>query len=1169
MLEFPKKPHEIVVTHHEMAYLLTDAFEGLSKGGARAEKAVHWLRNRCDPSLIGDAFSKLPSLSPELQNMLFGEAFPDNWKSCTSRRSNPAIQNVGRAIQWHTSVFEHFADSLSKHAEIRESVLRLSLKGEWDVLAAAILAHQTTFGLSQWVMGKTFFFNEERSGAAANKKVRDSLLTSLQGHMMSVIAVSLSLRAEKTVSPAQLSALIRHALAQTVEEEVRTFFNLLLAPDFVSLDCSITALLSLIEILPIIDRYELFVKIAILANAQAHPDAVRFQRALAKLSQAIDDPCLRFSSEVMNPESISTNQLEERLIDVWDMYVRGEYNRSAREAGTLAGSAAETFQAHELYTKSALYSKVPPPESRSSLLESLWHHLRIIYDKAELTEDSLAHLAAIALRLGDSALSYSLLATCELHSKPEPDSRLLRCAAFTARMHGPRNLEHGFDEKASISYLRNLFKLYPRSISLQFFLAVARNDTVLLATLPGIPAPRVSFFLGLSAMRKGEFSVACEELEKFLEDAGSSDHPWSPFAVEEARIVLARALAILGRVERLQQVVVESYLERTHSIKRFALQSIYALCFKERMRIASDIHHPILSYLANDNPHTVSMAVNLFLLKNECVKPSDVTLLPSKVSSTATLYFFIQRVCVPEVLDSLDFNSTAEVEEERIKLLRWLAKADESLRPVCQAEILRITEAAELREALHRIEGSRVEVNLAGIREAQESRFKEMFFRFAAFREVIPHIANIALQPLGLSPAGDTVYAATRDDFRRLISAKEGQAHLILLFSESFREIRDAFLNSPQFGLDACLSVRIRHGILTQHIRRPFFQDRLFIDPSDTKDGGVLEFWNGQIGVPDESFDVLSQLLRDLTEEVVDLADEIKDEWIQVKTETRDNRGLFDFSFDDALLAELFVQRGIAKMDYNGFVEAIFVILFERTRTILSAVRKKVHGALLQRLNDILRDAESTAAQLQARPGYSQLRDALSHCRTEIQAAIQTMSRWFLGSDVSLMEDVTMQLAANTAAGMVDRLHPGMRAHIKVLVKSAFKLKGRYFSAFVHLLFFLIDNALRHAGIAESDLLIGLEITCESNWIVIAARNQLNPEKDPEDCAKHMNARVADLLERFDFTKVRSEGGSGLVKILAAVTLEFSALRYHVHVSSEFGNCLQVRVEFEAAGIVA
>jgi hypothetical protein len=502
----------------------------------------------------------------------------------------------------------------------------------------------------------------------------------------------------------------------------------------------------------------------------------------------------------------------------------------------------------------------------------------------------------------------------------------------------------------------------------------------------------------------------------------------------------------------------------------------------------------------------------------------------------------------------------------RIAVLTWLATMLQGSHPAIQSEILRITETAELRDALEWIEASRVAVNLDGMKEAEELKFREAYLRFATYRELIPHISEIRLKPLGF--AGETaVYSLPEKDFRLLISAEDGHARLLHIFSDAFQQMRDVFLNSPQFGLDACLSVRIRHGILAQHIRRPFSENRLFIDPSDSRAKDIIAYWIQAAELPSGSGEILLNILTVFSQSILDIIEEVKDTWIQVTTEFGNIKPIFNYAYNDQALEAAFNRSDFVTADYGQFLDGIFDELLDRTRMNLTGARKRIETDLDTKLVTTLIATEELLMTFSSASNYGLLRDAVSRCKSDVERSLQTMQRWFQGTDAALLEDVTFEMAANTAIGMANRLYPGIKQQIQDQVSSEFKLQGRYFSGFVHLLFFLIENAMSHSGLQLHEQAITVIIKAENNIIRIVITNKLAVHKDGSQCVQIVNQKIAEVRAKRDYSKVRSEGGSGLAKIIATLTLEFGSEKHEFCARIDGSNMI-VMADFEASHIM-
>jgi polyhydroxyalkanoate synthesis regulator phasin len=1154
-------------------YLPSDVVAAFNPGSENAGNMIMWLRQNCDQETVISTLRRIPLNANNNSNTVFGNLFPEEFSKMFSKRYKP-ISSIEKAIGWNIATFKIYQEKLRNHTELRDSYYKSIICGNFDSAEMLAQTHQDELGKTFWSLAQEFLLPAEKFGTETNVERRTRFCEANKGKMIATIAAALSVRAEKSVSIDKYHSLLKITFGDNNQNHIHVFINILLSPRCTPLQCDIQELLGLLEVLPLVDRYELFCRIALLAIAQGHEQSKRFQRAVLAISEITKDQPVTYASQIITQDPLQKLSIDNsELLNAWDLYVAGKYGECASVAIRVAESNPLCLQAHELFVKASLYSGKQPDDKCETILTNLWHHLNVVYDKSELTEFSLRYLSAIAIRFNDLSLTYALLTTQEIHSSHSANPILLKLSGLTCRMHSPRNLEPGFQIDANTSYLRRLNTAAERRLSTNFFMeAFSGEKDILEIFKDSVPAARIRFFKGLASLQKGCYNSAVSEFESFIETVASGSCPYSPFAIEEARVCEVTALTALEGVEKLLQVVVDSYLERAQSIKRLPLSSIYKTCFVNRSKIRGSIYFPILTYLACDDPHVVSMPVSAFLKTWKVDKPSQLPINEFGSKSQNILFVFLHKVCALEVLDSLStFNSTSEVEAERIAILRKLPEID-ALRDIAkiQEEVLRITQAAELRSALHRIESSRVEINVTGIREAEASKFRESFLFFSAFREIIPQIENIELKPLGwYDEKMRPLFSANVEDLRRLISAKEGKVRLFEIFLKAFLEVKDVFLNSPQFGLDACLSVRIRHGILAQHIRRPFEEQNLMIDPLDTATTNSLTHLEERLQLPKYLNHVLSEILQNISISVNQIAEEFKNTWVQVATEANNKCGLFDYTYSNEEIAKLYLEKNFLQADYKEFIDKIFDELLEKTKINLHKARKHVTVVLAQQLQGIISDAEERAKGLATAIRYSLLQDALSRCRNEVHYAIQNMEFWFTGTDAALIEDISLRLAVSTAAGMAERLYPDVRNKITVGIDSDYVLRGRMFSPFVHLMFFLIDNAIKHSGLPTEDFSINASVVAKNNVVSIIVSNTLAPETSAELCAVKINSTIEQIRKRSDFTKVKSEGGTGLVKVIATVCLEFGCKNYEVAASHSSDNRLDIKVKFDAGAIIA
>ena len=627
--------------------------------------------------------------------------------------------------------------------------------------------------------------------------------------------------------------------------------------------------------------------------------------------------------------------------------------------------------------------------------------------------------------------------------------------------------------------------------------------------------------------------------------------------MEEARRWLVEMYRMRGAVVEMQRAIVDAYLTRPQSIRRLPIVRAFEACEERRDEACSHIDYAILAYLALNEPHAVSMALRRFLRAKQVTIPTALNLGPADdIHRFAVLRL---RVCTIEVLDSFqDLDTFEKVEAERLKLLDWVAKNVQPFARMAETEVLRLTQDAQLRGALEKIEEARVVLNLSALREAEQQRFSDAYFRYSAQRQLASdEFLQEVLQAVS-NPSGSV----------RVLRLSKMRGELAT-FIGAFHDIRDAFLLSPHFGLEACLSGRIRHGFVVQHLRKPFVEHQLAVRVGTPEFQSVKNYWQGRPYLANDSASLESVMviLGELTLRLDEIAEEVKSVWMQTKTEARNADGLFDYSFSETELSKHSGRMSEAG-SVEAFIDGAFDILVGRTRTNLERVRSRVRGHLQERLVALI---ETAMTQLNALPwtaNVGSVKTTLTTCRSEIERTCQQLARWFEDSDATLVGAVfDFDLIARTAVGMIEQLNPNSRSKHSIKVDSPYQVKGRHFTAIVHIIFFLLENAIRYSKVSNDRFHSALSIIVEGNQLSIMVENETESSEAAEAATARIAAKVGEFRRSLDPEKVIREGGSGFAKIIAAVRYEFKQ-RDPVVAATASGCRLQVSVKCEIAGLI-
>ena len=1124
-------------------------------------KASEFIRNSAD-ALDQSEVLKIMQRQPKGDRVLLeGNILVELPKDLFSTQVPATIANPQKALTWFSVICKTHSEIIIQHIQLRKSLWSNIFDGKWDEAANLINEHAERFGPTLWGIQWLILIAEEKGGDAKSellKKIQEDSPASA----IPLLSTLFSLCVDKTIPEEHY----RNAVIEKLKgapKEILQFIEILLVDDG-SETWRTEELLKQSERLALIDRYEFVTKLIIVSLGNNTAEGTKFARTAGKISEITGDPILAYIGNCFTAEAAFLKaESHENMGKAWDAYVTGKYAISFQIAQQLAELNPELLPAHEMVVKSAIYLGKLEMLSGSSPRQLLWHHLRNIFQKNEHSEDSLTYIQRFGSRFKIPNLTASVRALHNIHSSDTLDGKLLKRSAYACGVHAPRNFDYGFDMKQIRNYLNQYNSTYQQSIAAKFFNWASSDVPVLNFDANQIPTLRQIYFRGYYASKTDRTTSAISLLNDFLKSHSNPlSSPLSPFAAEEARRTLVQIYFDSGNVMGMQRIIVDGMIERPQIIRRFCIKKIYQACLDNITAIRNEPEFPIIAHLACDDPHRVCISLKRFLRANGAATPSAL-IAQIQTTDIKTYALLFLRVCTTEVLDSLEaLDSVESVETERLTLLDWVAKSKTSFVRQANTEILRLTQRVQLKDALSRLDGGRVVINVPALREAEQERFSDAFFRYAAQRELSN--ARTADDFLGalqvqLGALGELVVIPERKD------------SVIGIFSAAFREIRDTFIASPHFGLEACLSGRIRHGIIIQHIRKPLVEFHLAVNKDPLEQKAIADYWGTHLGLKatDPALSNIVAILAAMTEQIDAIAEEVKNVWIQSRTEQRSGHGIFDYTYTDSRLELIYKHIRLHLDEFNtvdAFLDQIFGVLLDDTRSSLKAVQRRIDSWLRQRLREFTNKTIADLFASSYQGNLVPLRNSMALCQQELERTCDQMVRWFEHANAGFMEDTDFRLIADTAIGMVERLNPETRGRHKLNLVIKKKIRGGYFTAIVHMLFYLLDNAKEHSHVPENEYEVSVTIKDNKGVLLLTVENRLKCPDTAKTAAGSVIAKLEELKNALEPAKVVKEGGTGFAKIITAARYEFKQGDPEFTVDTD-GCFLKVCVQFRLKGV--
>lgn len=545
---------------------------------------------------------------------------------------------------------------------------------------------------------------------------------------------------------------------------------------------------------------------------------------------------------------------------------------------------------------------------------------------------------------------------------------------------------------------------------------------------------------------------------------------------------------------------------------------------------------PLILVLAGASTQSIHFACADYFASQRIERPRDLIARYSE-HLPPNICLFLRLVCTRDVLaESVVFDSTDELETERLAICRYLREHDKCHTSGYDEEIKSLTDSIAIRRGLQQIAKSRIYVDESGIRKTNATRYRDLVTRLKdslLFDKVLG--IKIPSSELG-------------------ISAEDGKkAKLVVVqnpgfdaFAVLFRSIRDDFVLSNEFGLDSYLSVRIRHGVLLGQLRRPFEKQQL-ITKRSAADGYLKnEVWRTRLGELGPAASLIQGPLAQLSEMVDRIIGELNGSWLRVCTENSVVDGAyFNFNYDRISLLSLFSGIDPAAMADDLLVDFCFKELWQRTEQSLELIRCDLREVAVRRFLDalettehaLLSDSTSTVGEL------SELLFALRTCKTEIQNEVAYISSWF--RPPTQLEDGNFDVlnSLQIARRIIQDLNPKLEFAITVDVMSVALLPNKTFTTFVDIFLLLFDNAAKHSDLADGSLRIAVSGHCTTESLTLEFCSVPQAQRNLEQDVRAAQANWELARSRSASETIRKEGGSGIHKLFNLVRNKLNSSR--------------------------
>lgn len=627
-------------------------------------------------------------------------------------------------------------------------------------------------------------------------------------------------------------------------------------------------------------------------------------------------------------------------------------------------------------------------------------------------------------------------------------------------------------------------------------------------------------FNSLSLYNKGEYAKAVELLsvDKKLNELS--------YYKERKFGILYYSYLNLNYFKDALQIFGDVFFNENLVTKKLDYNQLYDKLGKDRHKsnYCSYIEYPILFSL-NTKEYDLYEAYDEFMCSCELSNIKDFNIDKAIVdfSLDKVVYFLKNVVTIDTLKYSTDYGSIGEVEEDRILILKKLAQIDTDNKLSHEREIEEIYRVNSIRKVLKEVDEGRLYIDINNLKAIQIKKFNDNFIRYKAIEQ-----SSSSQSLIGFNPSNTKNWDKALLEKTETIDKYNNADYLA--FKSIYLESRDNFLFSKEYGLDSCLSTRIRHGALKNHIRSVFEKLDLITSKINNKYKDN-EVWSNQLSFYSEQNNSVQGILKEFSKSIDEFTIFIVEKLIQIQTEktTGKDDGLFTFFTNDELLYKFYNHNKQVFTSIESTIDIILTSLTNRTLIELQInIEKYFSEVILLRFKQIIDDTVGKLRNLNLPKDY-QLISALLKSHTEIQIELENISNWFYLNTTNPSTLLEIDTVISASVELMNKINPNYK------INPVIEKRCESFAVYSSLIFvfnILFNNVIQHSNLNSEQTNVKVELDkFNDSYFLIKVTNKLNSNLEYTRNAAKLQEVKDNWNDHSKIEKSNKEGESGFDKI--------------------------------------
>lgn len=1087
---------------------------------------------------------KTTNLKQYFETSLYPSKLSD-FKSNTILRKS----TLQRELLWTVLLINENRAKIDEYLLFKKEFESCMLKSDYLKALKTIQIAKEYLGYSHWIIQNELILKQNIEGLDAQKEYAKELKEESGEQSFAAFFVHyLSIRCEENISNGNFKSILEDAMySLNLNEDFKEYlrFKLLTLDSINNIRSdNLPYILCLEHNSPIIDIYETFIQVYTTIITRFFDEAIDdddLKMPLLTLKTDISDTRLNALVMIFGRNSIPFCEIhKDSIIKAFDYYTSGEYLKCINHCYYLFDNMIYDISIIDIFVHSHIYNNICPITSKEVLIDKIIKNLYHLILKDEYTLISIENLLNIMKTYqGHKWINglYAFIVNQISEDKILQRSTIYRLKLLTSDIPSPFRASL-FNENIQKSYLNKLKEYFPNSSMQLLYNEIQKLP--LIKSLSNIPKYRSDKYEAINLYLNDKIP----ESERKFKDLISMNNE---LISNDAKSAYVNILVNNGQLKDACEIMVKYILENSFLYFNLPLKRLVDQ-LDEPKKWPNIISIPIVfslnsRFYDNSKDNYLKFAYEKFLISCNIEKPTE---LKDKFKEFCDsnlkieLIYYLRYICIPEVMKhSVYFDSSLELEDERINICKILKEFDDQNKKIYDDEINDRTKKIVIQEGVNRVGKSKVYVDIPKVKAYYEKNLlNENFKRYQTFQDDFEDTNESILR--------ETLNAINEIKKRKNIDDSSDDAlyemHLLNipsneradLFGKILKQIVDGFINR-EFGLNVYISTRIRHGNLSNELRSPVEAQSLVttkIDQTDTYNFNT--YWDDKIqNIPDKEKAKLLDELSRFSRKYDDFTDYIIDKILVVTTQysEKESKALFKYFITNLELIDL--QDKIDKTTtYDDFIDIALTWMWKKTdynlKNIQTLFETEIKDTFLGYLDELTNNINENFDE----PPMD-LFDAIAKARTDLQIVIDNVTSWFTRSDLNVYTNYNLDIAIETAKKIITRSNSSIQTPLclELNIDDSLEMGGSTFEHFVDIFLILLNNAFKHSGLESNFPEIKVNISKNENDIDITFLNPIFKDKTLDELNEELiHLKASSASEEVEKVLIK-RGGTGIYRI--------------------------------------